>query len=310
MYVTNTDYDYNSLVVDLKGRAYYDEPLRHHTTLRIGGTASLYYEPEMLSSMIGLIKQAREMEIPLCVMGGGSNLLFGDEGFDGIVISTRRLNTLEWLLKEDVLTLRVTAGVSLSKLLSFAIKTSVAGLEGLAGIRVPLGGAIAGNAGSFGFEIKDVIKHITFLNDAGELTKLARDQIPFAYRHCGLTQNSFIVEANFELLRGNPSEIEERYNTCLLQKKRSQPVNELSAGCVFRNPSGRFAGKLIDLSGCKGDREGDIEVSSKHANFFVNKGRGTARDFIVLMERVQSSVRDHFGIELEPEIKIVNTSRI
>ncbi|MBF0538404.1 MAG: UDP-N-acetylmuramate dehydrogenase [Nitrospirae bacterium] len=310
MYTTSIDYDYDSLVRDLKGTIYYNEPLRHHTSLRIGGVAAMYYEPQDLDSLMRLAMRlsqgARDMELPLFIMGGGSNLLFADEDFDGVVISTRQLNTLQWLLDGDVLTIRAAAGLQLAKLLSFTLMASAVGLEGLAGIPGTVGGAIAGNAGSFGFEIKDAIEDVSFINNKGALKQLTRDMIPFSYRHCGLPADSFIVEATLRLIRGSQSEIKERFDACLCQKKHSQPLNELSAGCVFKNPPGDFAGRLIDMAGCKGMSEGHIEVSSRHANFFVNKGNGTARDFLTLMERVQEAVQANFGIELTPEIKIVS----
>lgn len=304
MQVTSVGCDYSTLVRDLKGMAYYNEPMRHHTSLRIGGVAALYYEPGNLNSMVTLMQRAREMALPLFIIGGGSNLLFGDEDIDAVVVSTRQLCTMQWLLDDDSLTIRTGAGVPLAKALNFALKASAAGLEGLAGIPGTVGGAIAGNAGSFGFEIKDVIEDVTVITGTGAIRQLTRDAIPFAYRHCGLAGENLIVEAGLRLIRGDAFALKERFNDCLAQKKKSQPLTELSAGCVFKNPPGDFAGRLIEAAGCKGMAQGQIEVSRQHANFFINKARGTADDFLCLMARVQEGVMTRFGVEFTPEIKL------
>ncbi|KJU81949.1 UDP-N-acetylenolpyruvoylglucosamine reductase [Candidatus Magnetobacterium bavaricum] len=305
MYIDSLSCDYTELVRDLKGAACYNEPMRHHTSLGIGGSAAMYYEPQDINSLMALVQRAREMSLPLIIIGRGSNLLFGDEDIDAVVVSTRQLNTLQWLLNKDVLTIKAAAGLPLQKLLNFALKASAAGLEGLAGIPGTLGGAIAGNAGSFGFEIKDVIEDISLITNTGELRQLTAEMIPFSYRHCGLAGDGVIVEATLRLIRGNANALKERFNDCLSQKKKSQPLAELSAGCVFKNPPGDFAGKLIENAGCKAMAEGQIEVSTRHANFFINKARGTAADFLTLMTRVQEAVRANSGVELTPEIKIV-----
>ncbi|MBF0336380.1 MAG: UDP-N-acetylmuramate dehydrogenase [Nitrospirae bacterium] len=304
MHVTSVSCDYSTLVRDLKGMAHYNEPMRHHTSLRIGGAAALYYEPGNLDSMATLLQRARESALPLFVIGGGSNLLFGDEDLDAVVVSTRQLCTMQWLLDDDSLTIRAGAGVPLAKALNFALKASAAGLEGLAGIPGTVGGAIAGNAGSFGFEIKDVVEDVTVITGTGALRQLTRDAIPFAYRHCGLASENLIVEAGLRLIRGDAFALKELFNDCLAQKKKSQPLTELSAGCVFKNPPGDFAGRLIEAAGCKAMAQGQIEVSRQHANFFINKARGTADDFLCLMARVQERVLARFGVELTPEIKM------
>jgi UDP-N-acetylmuramate dehydrogenase len=183
-----------------------------------------------------------------------------------------------------------------------------AGLEGLAGIPGSMGGAIKGNSGSFGYEIGSVVESVTVINRQGELSNLNREILDPRYRSAAVPGGCIILSANLRLPKDDVDEVAKRMGRFLEEKRRKQPVSVWSAGSVFKNPEGTYAGMLIDNAGCKGMRRGDIEVSGLHANFFVNTGKGKASDFLALMEDVKERVSRAFGIELEPEIKIIGRS--
>jgi UDP-N-acetylmuramate dehydrogenase len=168
-----------------------------------------------------------------------------------------------------------------------------------------VGGAIAGNAGAYGTDMGSVIRTVTVVMPDGARVTLRASELAFAYRAAHLPEGAIVLAAEVALARADRSDVAHRTREALNAKKAAQPVDERSAGCVFKNPAGEAAGALIDRAGCKGMRRGEIEVSVKHANFFINRGVGTAGDFLALMERVAGRVRDVFGIELEPEIRVV-----
>jgi UDP-N-acetylmuramate dehydrogenase len=178
-------------------------------------------------------------------------------------------------------------------------------MEGLAGNPGSVGGAVAGKAGSFGFEIRDVITSISLLMPDGSQKELSAEDIVFEYRKAHVPSGSIILSAVLSLKKDEPFEIKKRFIEFINEKKSRQPVSKPSAGCVFKNQKDIAAGKLIDDAGCKGMRVGDIEVSEMHANFFINTGKGTADDFLKLMDIVGKKVKDKFGIVLEPEIRIL-----
>jgi UDP-N-acetylmuramate dehydrogenase len=188
---------------------------------------------------------------------------------------------------------------------AYSKREGLRGLEGLAGIPGQVGGAIAGNAGSYGTEIKDIVASVTLIDLEGRTLVLGREDIAFGYRSAELPRGSMVLGAELRLARGRPDEVARRIGKWLETKKKTQPLGKRSAGCVFKNPPGDSAGRLIDRAGCKGMRVGAIEVSGLHADFFINTGGGSARDFLRLMDRVAERVRAAFGIELEPEIRIV-----
>jgi UDP-N-acetylmuramate dehydrogenase len=282
------------------------EPMRGHTSLRIGGEADVFVSPYDLRSLCNLIKVSRSKGIPVLPVGGGTNLLVRDRGIEGVVLSLAVFNSISVLSESaDDVFIYADAGVPLPKLVEFSRKHGLSGLEGLSGIPGYLGGAIAGNAGAFGYEIKDTIVSVSVVDFSGSEKKLEREEIDFSYRSAGIPEGSIILGAELRLKKDEPEAVSERISGFLKEKKTRQPLGERSAGCVFKNPEGYQAGRLIDEAGCKGMKQGDIEVSSIHANFFVNKGKGSAEDFLRLMDKVASRVKEKFGIVLEPEIRIV-----
>lgn len=288
------------------GNVFAGELMRNHTTLRIGGPADMYVMPDNLLSLKNLLLAFAEEGVGMMPVGGGSNLLVSDEGIEGAVVSMGSLNHMEVIEENaDEVRLFSEGGTTLRKLLNLAKAEGYRGMEGLAGIPGCLGGAVWGNAGSFGFEIGNVVESATIIRMDGNIVTVERDDLMFSYRSCAVPDGSIIVSVNVRLEKDDAKKISKSANEFLQEKLRKQPISLLSAGCVFKNPSGTHAGRLIDEAGCKGMRRGDVEVSGLHANFFVNRGSGTAVDFLGLMEDVNERVLKSFGVELEPEIRIV-----
>jgi UDP-N-acetylmuramate dehydrogenase len=288
------------------GSVRYDEPMGGNTSLRIGGPADVLIEPESpeaVSRVLGLLKRSG---VPCLPVGGGTNLLVSDRGIEGAALSLASLRGIETMEEDDGwAALRVGAGTPLQGLLAYCAKHGLSGIEGLSGIPGQAGGAIAGNAGSFGCEIKDVLTKITLAESGGGRRVLGSEDVAFGYRHAGLPEGSVILAVELRCAKDSPDAVAERMKGHLETKRKTQPLGRRSAGCVFKNPPGESAGRLMDRAGCKGMRVGGIEVSQVHAGFFINAGKGTAEDFLRLMDAVAGKVKEAFGITLEPEIRIV-----
>lgn len=282
-------------------RIYYkkEEVLAKYTTLRIGGKADIvvFPEEEKIAELIEVIKNEG---IPYYLIGGGSNLLIDDRGFKGVIINTKKMDRIEL----EGFNLKVSAGVRLGKVVTFLAKRGLSGMEGLAGIPGSIGGAIKGNAGSFGYEIKDCLEALEVIDEDLKIKILKKQDIKFQYRSSGLSENLIIKNAKF-ILKEDDGQGFQRMKGFLKKKSLTQPLRERSAGCVFKNPDVAGAGYLIEKAGLKGTRVGDIIVSSVHANYFINAGNGRASDFLRLMEIVKEKVFKIFSIELQPEIKLL-----
>ena len=291
----------------IKGEIRFDEPMSAHTSLKTGGPVEIMAFPEDPVSLKNILTAAEKENIPVFIFGGGTNLLAGDGKIEGIAVSLRAFRSIELTreTEENNAVLYVGAGVPLALLVNLARKNGYSGIEALAGIPGHIGGAVYMNAGSFGAEIRDVVVSVAIMNMHGEISVLEKDKLCFSYRSANLPEGSVILSANFILKKDDPAEVEKRTREFLEKKKAAQPPGKFSAGCVFKNPAGHAAGRLIDAAGCKGMRAGDMEVSAMHANYFINKGKATCRDFIELMETVKAKVREYSGIELEPEVKII-----
>jgi UDP-N-acetylmuramate dehydrogenase len=288
------------------GDVFANEPMKDHTTLRIGGPADFYVMTKNMLSLKNLLMVLTNEGIPVMPVGGGSNLLVSDEGIPGAIISMANLNHIETIEESgDEARLFVEAGAPLQKLVNLATARGYGGIEGLAGIPGLMGGALWGNAGSFGQEIGDIVESVTVIDGRGKVFSIGRDNLGFGYRRSAIPEGTIVLSANMRFEKDDPREVAKRVSDFLQEKLRKQPVSQFSAGCVFKNPPGTHAGRLIDEAGCKGMRRGDVEVSSLHANFFVNRGNGNATDFLGLMEEVKERVMKPFRVELEPEIRIV-----
>ncbi len=282
------------------------EPMDCHTSLGIGGPAQVFSVPASETMLIEVLKAAAGCGAKVLALGGGTNLLVRDEGFDGLVIHVALLNQLEVLSEEGVeVVLRAGAGVRLQRLIALCRREGYSGLEALSGIPGMLGGAVAGNAGSFDTEIKFSVREIRLVGFDGETMSISVEDAGFRYRGSDLPDLGIITSVTLCLKRDKPYDVASRADDFLNRKKAAQPVGERSAGCVFKNPEGHFAGRLIDTAGCKDLKENNIVVSRQHANFFINRDGGTAADFIRLMDRVAAKVKETHSIMLEPEIRVV-----
>ncbi len=279
-----------------------NEPMSAHTSLKIGGLADIAIFPkeENLQQIVSLLS---DEGIPYMTLGRCTNLLVKDSGIEGVVIFTDRMDKLINLIDDTHIT--VQAGCSLQKVVAFCADFGLRGTEGLAGIPGSIGGAIVGNAGSFGYEIKDVVEQVNILTSDAVVKSVLKKDFGFKYRGSDLPSGSIILNCLLSMKRDDASVIKKRVREFLNEKRMRQPIGLPSAGCVFKNHDGISAGKLIDEAGCKEMRVGGVMVSRLHANYFINYDSGTCGDFMKLMDIVINTVNNKFGILLEPEIKIV-----
>jgi len=270
-------------------------PMMH---LRIGGPADWLLEPYAEEDVALVVRACRDADVPLRVLGGGSNVVIADTGVRGAVVHLANLNRIV----RDGDRITAGAGVTLPSLLRATKEVGLAGLEKLAGIPAHVGGAVAMNAGTRDGETFEHLVSLTLVDREGEIVVHGRDRFAAKYRDGGL-RDAIVLHATFELAPDDPKAIFERFSTSLKKRNATQPVSQRSVGCVFRNPAGDAAGRLIEAAGCKGLRAGAVEVSGVHANYFVNDGAGTAADFVALLDEVRARVRSRFGTTLEPEVK-------
>lgn len=280
-----------------------DEPMAKHTSFRIGGPARRMAFPKTREQLVVLAGLLQEAGIEPLLLGNGTNLLVADEGLDTVVINTSaQLSRVE---QTGECELTADAGVSLCQLALFAWKQGLAGLAFAHGIPGTLGGGVVMNAGAYGGELKDVIADVTTLYPDGVRT-LTADEMGFSYRHSVFSSGEGIVlGAKLKLELGDPNAIKAKMDELMARRKASQPLEFPSAGSTFKRPPGHYAGPLIESCGLKGARIGGAEVSCKHAGFVVNAGGATCADVLALMEKVQKTVFDTYGVLLEPEVKIV-----
>ncbi len=283
-----------------------DEPMASHTSFKIGGTADLLALPEDKIQLKNLIKKACELDIPITLFGGGTNLLISDRGIRGLVVITKQLKSKIELIEVDSDTKIIIAGSGerLSKICRFAANNSLTGLEFAAGIPGTIGGAIIMNAGTKSGEMSTIIKSIEVLNqDTFEMKTIGKNLLNFSYRRLNLS--GIIVSAAITLKKGNQEHIKQIFKHNLNRKNASQPVTAASGGCFFKNPVvGRSAGELIDRAGLKGMSVNDAAVSEKHGNFIINRANASCQDILLLKQQVQKIVFEKFNIKLETEVRI------
>lgn len=281
-----------------------NEPLCSHTTFRIGGPARHYAIPESIEEVNEAIAFAKEKDLPYMTIGKGSNLLFSDAGYDGVIIEIGRgIEAIE-LLEEGKI--HVQAGASLSALANFAAKNNLSGLEFAGGIPGSVGGAVTMNAGAYGGEIKDCIVSARILEKDGQVKEYTNEDLQLGYRASIIQKNQGIVlEAVFELQPGVEGDILAKMRELNQQRREKQPLEYPSAGSTFKRPEGYFAGKLIQDAGLRGYQVGDAQVSEKHCGFVINRGNATAADVLQLIQDVKDKVYEEFQVELEPEVRLI-----
>jgi len=291
-----------------KGIAYKeDEPLAKHTSIKIGGPASLMVFPTKEEELMEIAKNATELDIPWYVIGGGSNLLCADEGYPGVVINLRSMKGIAEgsFAQGATLSLEVLSGTMVGEVLSFARRKGYSGLEFLAGVPATVGGAVRMNAGAYGRSFSMLVRRVKLLKE-GKIEDYEPKDGDWTYR--SFRKEGIVVSVTLELAKANPEEIEKNLKDIYFKRKASQPLAEKTFGSAFKNPPCCYAGKLIEDCGLKGYRIGGAKVSERHANFIVNLGTATAKDVLALLREVQKKVWDRFGIMLEPEVKFLGCS--
>lgn len=279
-----------------------NEPMQKHTTFRIGGGADVFVSPA-IEQTAPILALAKEYEVPVTIIGNGSNLLVGDKGIRGLVLSFGK--EAEGIFVEGN-RMRVSAGTMLSKTANEAANRSLTGLEFAAGIPGTLGGAIVMNAGAYGGEMKDVVVSAKVLSPEGEVLELSKEELDLSYRHSCIPEKGYIVlEATLELQPGQETTIRETMTDFKNRRVEKQPLEYPSAGSTFKRPEGYFAGKLIQDSDLRGYTVGGAQVSEKHCGFVINKGDATAADVLQLINDVKKIVYDKFQVEMEPEVKMI-----
>ena len=280
-----------------------NEPMRNHTTWRIGGPVDLLVQPESVEELQQALQQVRASGQPYYVIGGGSNLLVADEGLPGTVI---QLGGCLCGLQINGTRVIAEAGVPLPLLARKAAEQNLSGLEFAAGIPGTVGGAVVMNAGAYGGEMKDVLTEVTVMDEEGAIVTLPADKLELGYRTSIIKTAGYIVlEAKLQLKEGNPEVIRETMKDLTIRRTTKQPLEYPSAGSTFKRPEGYFAGKLIMDSGLAGYQVGGAQVSEKHCGFVINAGGATARDVRTLMDNVRDIVYKKYGVTLEPEVKFL-----
>lgn len=280
-----------------------EEPLSRHTTFRVGGPAEYFVTPE-IEQVPKVVELCRQYELPLTVIGNGSNLLISDDGLRGVVLEIgKAASGIRILDGED---LAVQAGTLLSETANFAARHGLAGMEFAAGIPGSLGGAVVMNAGAYGGEMKDILSAVRVLTTTGEIRVRPADELDLSYRHSRMMEEQEIVlEARLNLTQGSEFVIRAQMEELRKRRVEKQPLEYPSAGSTFKRPEGYFAGKLIEEAGLRGYRIGDAQVSEKHCGFVINRGSASAAQILELMQHVQARVKENSGVDLEQEVRLL-----
>jgi len=288
---------------NLKGRVRFREPLKKHTTFKIGGPAKFFIEPKDIADLKLLLELLNGRGLPVFVIGAGSNILASDKGINAVVV---KLNS-SCFRKIDFQGkyFNAAAGCLLNRIIADFKNKGISAFEVFAGIPGTVGGALLMNAGAAGKNIGDLVEQVTVIDYNGRIRLFKRKDIKFTYRGCGLLSRYIVLSASFRFSRKKKEAIEAVIQGRLNWRRDKQELSLPSAGCAFKNPSETVpAGQLIDLCGLKGKRIGDAGVSAKHANFILNLGSANAKDVSMLMRLIMRRVKNKFNIDLQPEIRI------
>lgn len=273
------------------------------TSLKVGGRADLIVYPENIEDIKETVLYAKKEGLQLFILGLGSNLLVGDRGIRGIVVNLARGFKGIRLMNDNLLD--CSAGASLGLVVSQSAKHGLKGAEFLSGIPGTLGGAVRMNAGAFGSEMKDIIETVTFMNQDGEIVKRGKETLRFEYRNLHIDDDAIILSATLSLASDDEEAVRKRIKHFAKERAIKQPLGSATAGSVFKNPPGDFAGRLIEEAGLKGMLMGGAKLSEKHANFIENVGAASAADILALIEIIKDRVFKNSGIMLETEVQIV-----
>lgn len=280
------------------------ESMARHTTFKIGGPARTFLRPEDTDQAAAILRLCHERGVTPFFLGNGSNLLVSDGGYDGVILSTAAMDLVVGSAGET--TLYADSGVLLSKLANQAADQGLSGLEFASGIPGSVGGAARMNAGAYGGEMSQVLERVDYLDETGQLHTLDREGCGFSYRSSVFCHKPWLITgALFRLKRGDPQEIRGDMAELSRRRREKQPLEYPSAGSTFKRPQEHFAAALIEECGLKGLRVGGAQVSEKHSGFVINRQNATCADVLALMEEVRTQVRAKTGVELEPEVEIL-----
>lgn len=280
-----------------------NEPLAEHCTFKIGGPARVFVMPQEEEQLCKAILLCRDLSLPYYLLGNGSNILFADEGWSGVVLDASALKSS---IQREGCTLRAGAGTLLSSLCREALRAGLTGLEFAYGIPGTVGGAVYMNAGAYGGELKDVLTRVRYLNQQGQIVCAEAAELDLSYRHSIFEENGgCILSAEFRLTPGDPAEIQAKMEDLMGRRRDKQPLDKPSAGSTFKRPAGAFAGALIDRCGLRGYRHGGAAISEKHCGFVVNLGGASCADVLALCDEVRDIVQEKTGYLLEKEIRVV-----
>lgn len=278
------------------------EPIKNHTYTKIGGNADVIIIPSNYDELSRILQIAKEVDIPVTLLGHGSNLIVKDGGVRGITISLKKTNEI----RSENRTIYAGAGASIIDVSRYALEQELTGLEFACGIPGTVGGALFMNAGAYGGQISDVLVKAVVMNEEGELLTLSKEDLLLGYRKSIFSTKKYIVlEAEFNLQQSSYASIKETMDELTWARESKQPLEYPSCGSVFKRPPGNFAGKLIQDSGLQGMRIGGAEVSTKHAGFIVNVNNATAKNYIDLIEFIKVTVKEKFDVDLETEVIII-----
>ena len=289
----------------LQDNIMFDEPMSKHTTFKVGGPAECYIKIDNIQDLRHILKLSKQENIPLTVLGNGSNVLVLDGGIKGIVLNIR-FNKIEMMNLDKKIFANVGAGVKVSVFGHLLVKNAITGFEELSGIPGTIGGAVRMNAGAHGKEFKDIISTVTCMDYNGNVHQFDNEEMQFEYRRSILKDKQYIIlEAHMEFRKGNKEDIKKKMEEYSTYRREKQPIEYPSAGSTFKRGTDYITAKLIDEAGLKGYSIGGAEVSSKHAGFIINKGNATAKDILELIEYVKYEVEKKYNKKIELEIEII-----
>ncbi|MDG2306388.1 MAG: UDP-N-acetylmuramate dehydrogenase [Candidatus Binatia bacterium] len=283
-----------------------DESLARHTSMRVGGPADLFCEVESDEELGTWIAWARGRSMPVFLLGGGTNLIVGDEGIRGLTLKLgRSFARREWEICGDDARVVVGAAANFKRFVVDTLDRGFAGLEFAEGIPGTIGGGVIMNAGAFGGEIGEVVEALRGVDAAGRPARLPREELRFAYRHLDLPRGFVVTALEISLRRGDSEALAARAADARKKRGKRQPLGHPNAGSIWKNPTGDFAGRLIDAVGLRGERSGGAQISAEHGNFIVNVDQARAADIRQLMDRTRDRVWESRGVWLEAEVKLI-----
>ncbi len=280
-----------------------NEPMANHTSFKIGGPADIMTYPGNSNQLVNIVKECVKSNIPYMVMGNGTNLLVSDKGIRGVVIKIYD-NLAAFKVDND--TIELEAGMLVSKASKLALEYSLTGLEFAEGIPGTVGGAVTMNAGAYIGEMCMVVHQTEYMDGEGNIITITGDEHCFSYRSSIIQKSKGIVlKTRLKLQKGDSVNIKEKMDEFNFKRRDKQPLEWPSAGSVFKRPQGYFVGKLIDDCGLRGYGIGGAQISDKHSGFIINRGGATCSDVLALIKHIQTTVDERFGVQLEPELRII-----